>query len=114
MTSTQIREATDDIQETTSAIGDAVSERLSDVAGTAGEVVRGAGEVVREADRTLRSSSDQVLGLIAALSVGLAIGFVASGSSRLFVAASLVPAAMVAGILVERMDRESRPNARTR
>ena len=114
MATTQVRETTGDIQESAAAIGDAMSDRLSDVAETAGEVVRGAGEVVRDADRTLRGSSDQVLGIVAALSVGLAVGFVLSGSSRLLVAASLVPAAMVAGILVERMDRDSRTSARSR
>ena len=76
MATTQIGEATERIEETTTAMGEAVGERLSEVAGTAGEVVRGASEVVREADRTLRGSSDPVLGMVAALSVGLAIGFV--------------------------------------
>jgi hypothetical protein len=105
---TTTREPTDSLQ----AI---VNERLTETAGTAGEVMRGAGEVIRgagdaarEADLTLRGSSDQVLGLLAALSVGLALGFVLSGASRLFVAASLVPAALVAGVLAERMDRDTR------
>jgi hypothetical protein len=99
------------------SIAEVMSERFdevaTEVANSAGEVVRGAGDVMREADRTLRGSSDQVLGLLAALSVGLAIGFVASGASRLLVAASLVPAAMVAGVLAERMDREGRATVRT-
>jgi hypothetical protein len=99
---------TTEIQETVETVQDTVSERLSDVAETAGEVMRGAGGVVRDADRTLRGSSDQVLGLVAAFSVGIAIGLVASGSSRLLVAASLVPAAMVAGVFAERMDRQAR------
>ena len=94
--------------EVSGTLQEVVGERLGEVADTAGEVMRGAGEAVREADRTLRGSSDQVLGLLAALSVGLAIGFVASGASRLLVAASLVPAAMVAGVLAERMDQETR------
>ena len=109
---TEIREA---VEEVTDTIEATASDRLSEVAETAGEVMRGAGEAVREADRTLRGSSDQVLGLVAALSVGLAIGLVASGSSRLLVAASLVPAAMVAGVLAERMDRaEARSVSRAR
>ena len=108
---TETREAIDEVTE---SIGETASDRLSDVATTASEVMHGAGEVVREADRTLRSSSDQVLGLVAALSVGLAIGFVLSGSSRLLVAASLVPAAMVAGVLAERMDQASRSTSRSR
>ena len=112
-----------DAEARTSTAG-ATEDRLAEVVGTASEVVKGAGEtasevvrgaseVVREADRTLRGSSDQVLGLVAALSVGLAIGFIASGSSRLLVAASLVPAAMVAGVIVERMDRDARSLTRT-
>ena len=103
---------TTETSETTGTLQDVVGERLVEVAGTAGDVVRGAGEAVREADRTLRGSSDQVLGLVAALSVGMAIGFVASGASRLFVALSLIPAAMVAGVLAERMDRDSRAEVR--
>ena len=94
--------------ESTETLQAIVNERLSEAAGTAGEVMRGAGEVVREADQTLRGSSDQVLGLLAALSVGLALGFVLSGASRLLVAVSLVPAAMVAAVLAERMDRDTR------
>ena len=110
--------------ETVGSAQDAGDDRVSEVVGTANEVVRGAsetasevvrgaGEVVREADRTLRGSSDQVLGLVAALSVGMAIGFVASGASRLLVAASLIPAAMVAGVMAERMDRDARSQGRT-
>jgi hypothetical protein len=91
-----------------------VNDRLAEAAETAGEVMRGAGEAVREADMTIRGSSDQVLGLLAALSVGLALGFVLSGASRLLVAVSLVPAAMVAGVLAERLDRDSRAAVRAR
>jgi len=99
--------------ESTETLQTIVNERLAEAAGTAGEVMRGAGEAVREADMTLRGSSDQVLGLLAALSVGLALGFVLSGASRLLIAASLVPAAMVAGVLAERMDRENRAAIRS-
>ena len=100
--------------ESTDTLQAIVNDRLAEAAGTAGEVMRGASEAVREADLTIRGSSDQVLGLLAALSVGLALGFVLSGASRLLVAVSLVPAAMVAGVLAERMDRDSRAAVRAR
>ena len=100
--------------ESTDTLQAIVNDRLAEAAGTAGEVMRGAGEAVREADLTIRGSSDQVLGLLAALSVGLALGFVLSGASRLLVAVSLVPAAMVAGVLAERMDRDSRAAVRAK
>ena len=98
--------------EPTDTLQTIVNERLAEAAGTAGEIVRGAGEAVREADLTLRGSSDEVLGLVGAFSVGLALGFVLSGASRFLVAASLIPAGLVAGVLVERMDRETRAAAR--
>ncbi|CAN5592298.1 hypothetical protein BH23CHL8_BH23CHL8_20980 [soil metagenome] len=101
------REGDSSLTDVTSRIADAVvdasadaSERLSGVAGTAGEAFR-------DVDSQLRRSSDQTLAVVGAMSVGVALGLLAGGSNRLLVAAALIPAALVAGIAAERMDRAS-------
>lgn len=91
------------------AVGDVsadAGERLTEVASTATEAFRGV-------DGQLRRSSDQTLAVVGALSVGVAIGLLVGGSNRLVVAVALVPAALVAGIAAERMDRRSARPARS-
>ena len=82
--------------------------RLGDVADSAGSMAREAVDsatgAAREMDRTLRGESDQALSMLGALSVGMAIGMVVAGAPRLLVLGALAPAALVAAILLERMD----------
>ncbi len=90
---------------------------LADAAGGLEERLAGAAEMteagVRAANDTLRERSDASLGLLGSFSVGLAAGLLLGGANRLLIAAALIPAALVGGILLERMDRgprESRLN----
>jgi len=88
-----------------------VASTVSDAAATAGpkinEAAGSTGDAIREADRFIRTSSDQGLGMIGALSLGAAIGLLVGGANRFLVALSLVPAIMVAKTIVERMDQNS-------
>jgi hypothetical protein len=90
---------------------------LADAAGELEERLAGAAEMteagVRAANDRLRERSDASLGLLGSFSVGLAAGLLLGGANRLLIAVALIPAALVGGILLERMDRPrraSRPN----
>jgi hypothetical protein len=90
--------------ETARGLASTVSEAASAAAPKITEAAGSTAEAVREADRAIRSTSDQGLGLIGALSLGSAIGLLVGGANRFLVALSLVPAIMVAKAIVDRMD----------
>ncbi len=103
---------------TSRATGDVKNESgdiVRDLLDTVGEVSteaetrleRAAGHVessVGKANESLRRSSDQTLGIVGAFSVGLAIGLLLAGTNRLLTTAALIPAALVAGVALERAD----------
>ncbi len=60
---------------------------------------------VGKANESLRRSSDRTLGIVGAFSVGMAIGLLLAGANRLLTTAALIPAALVAGVVLERADR---------
>jgi hypothetical protein len=64
-----------------------------------------AGGAIEHTNQALRMRSDRTLGLVGAFSVGTAIGLLLGGSSRLLIVLALAPVALVAGTLMERMDR---------
>lgn len=92
---------TDTARSLASTVSDAAAEVGPRISGAAGSTA----EAVREADRTIRSTSDQALGMVGALSLGSAIGLLVGGANRILVALSLVPAILVAKAIVERMDQ---------
>lgn len=65
----------------------------------AAQSTRGA---VEEANRAVRAGSDEMLTAGTTLSVGLAIGLLIGGASRLLVILALVPAAMMGFTLLDR------------
>ena len=76
--------------------------------GAEARLERAAGQVgsgVGRANESLRRSSDQTLGIVGALSVGMAMGLLLAGANRLLTTAALIPAALVAGVALERADR---------
>lgn len=82
---------------------------LDTLAGTAGElsarlpeVVRSTQDVVDEATKAVRSGSNETLQLFGTMSVGIAVGLLAGGANRMFVLASLVPAALIGATLMGR------------
>jgi hypothetical protein len=93
-----------DLADTMSDAATRLSPRLSDAAASTAEAVR-------ESDRMIRSTSDQGLVMIGALSIGTAIGLLVGGSNRFLVILSLVPAVMVGRTIVERLDQAGRRSA---
>jgi hypothetical protein len=85
----------------------AVSDAATAATPRISEAVASTADAAREADRLIRTSSDQALGMVGALSLGTAMGLLIGGGNRLLVALSLVPALLVATNIVQRMDRAS-------
>jgi hypothetical protein len=87
--------AVSDAAETARGVaGDAVS-RLPDVAATTRSVIE-------DANRQMRSGSDEMLTIGTALSFGFAVGLLVGGANRLFIAAALLPAAMMGLTMLDR------------
>ena len=94
------------------SVADRVVEATEAATGVAREATQAATDVVRQADRMLRDSPDEALGMVGALSVGMAIGMVATNAPRIMIAAALVPAALVAWVCLQRSDKGSRATSR--
>jgi hypothetical protein len=90
--------------ETARGLASTVSEAASAAGPKISEAAGSTADAVREADRAIRSTSDQGLGMVGALSLGSAIGLLIGGANRFLVALSLVPAIMVAKAIVDRMN----------
>ena len=93
------------------AIGGAVSDAAGTVRGVAGDAAARLPEVaattrsaIEDANRQMRSGSDQMLAVGSALSFGFAAGLLVGGANRLFIAAALVPAAMMGLQMLDRAD----------
>jgi len=92
------------VQHVLGALGEVSTEAEAQVGRTVGDMRSS----VERANATLRRGSDQTLGIMGAWSVGMAVGLLLAGASRLLIIAALVPAAMVAGVALERMDGAAR------
>lgn len=99
---------TPDEQDTPQRVLDTVTEASSEAREQLASATTTAEGAIRRANTSLRASSDQTLTLVGALSVGTALGLLIGGSSRFLIAAALGPAALVAGVVVERLNHESR------
>jgi len=97
----QARDAARDAVHSLSEATGEVEARLSTVADAAGSGARATNEV-------LRRRSDATLAMLGAFSVGLTSGFLLGGANRLMTIASLVPAALIGGVILERVDRPRR------
>ncbi|MEX1295722.1 MAG: hypothetical protein AB1Z67_06085 [Candidatus Limnocylindrales bacterium] len=95
----------DAIHSLTDATGE-VEARLSTAAGVAGSGVRATNTV-------LRRRSDATLAMLGAFSGGLTAGLLVGGANRLMTVASLVPAALIGGVLLERVGGPRRRRATT-
>ncbi len=99
----------DSVQHVLGTLGDVSTEAEAQVGRAVGHV----GSGVERANATLRRSSDQTLGIMGAFSVGMAVGLLLAGANRLLTIVALVPAAMVAGVALERIDGAARSERRT-
>ena len=82
-----------------------LDDRLSSAAEVAGDGMRGTSEA-------LRRRSDATLAMLGTFSLGLTTGLLFGGAHRLMVVASLVPAALVGGVILERVDGPRRSSGR--
>jgi hypothetical protein len=95
-------------QDTSQRVLDTVSEASAEAVEQLGDAASTAEGAIRRANESLHRSSDQTLGLVGAFSVGTALGLLLGGSSRLLIALALAPAALVAGVVMERLDHDER------
>ncbi|MFO7531039.1 MAG: hypothetical protein R6W93_01170 [Candidatus Limnocylindrales bacterium] len=102
--SASVESLADRVADATDAAAGVAKDVTDAAAGVAKDATEAATSVAREADRTLRGSPDEALAMLGALSVGMAVGMVATNAPRLLVAAALVPAAFVAWVYLQRTD----------
>jgi hypothetical protein len=101
-----------DADDTSGRLLDTVTEASAGAVEQLGDAATTAEGAIRRANDSLHRSSDQTLALVGAFSVGTALGLLMGGSSRLLIAFALAPAALVAGVVLERLDHDGR-QART-
>jgi hypothetical protein len=105
---------------TSGGVGQRVGDAAAAVRGAAGQATHVAGdvagevanrlpaaaattrEVVTVAQQQIASSSDEMLTAGTMLSLGVALGLLLAGSSRLLVAVALIPAAAMGATLIDR------------
>jgi hypothetical protein len=97
---TSPREVVGDVASGVRGAAETVAARLPDAAAT----TRAA---VDEAARRIETGSDEMLTAGATLSLGLAIGLLIGGASRILVVLALVPAAAMGMTLLDRSGRNS-------
>ena len=103
-TTAKTNKATSSVESLADRVAEATNAASNAATNAATGVAREATDAAREADRTLRDSPDEALGMVGALSVGMAIGMVATNAPRILIAAALVPAAFVAWVYLQRSD----------
>jgi hypothetical protein len=79
-----------------------VADKASSVAARLPEAAATTRGAVDEAARRMEASSDQMLAVGAALSLGLAIGMLVGGANRMLVALALIPATAMGFTLLDR------------
>ena len=90
-----------------------LNEATGEVEARLGTAANAAESGVRSTSEALRRRSDATLAMLGAFSIGLTTGFLLGGAHRLMTLASLVPAALIGGVILERVDRPRRDQART-
>jgi ElaB/YqjD/DUF883 family membrane-anchored ribosome-binding protein len=103
-TTDKTNKATSSVESLADRVAEATNAATNAATGVARDATDAATDAAREADRTLRDSPDEALGMVGALSVGMAIGMVATNAPRILIAAALVPAAFVAWVYLQRSD----------
>ena len=83
-------------------VADTVASAAGEVSARIPEVAQGTRDALTEANRVVRRGSDHTLELAGAGAVGLAIGLLLGGASRLLVLLALVPAGLIGATLMER------------
>jgi hypothetical protein len=95
------------ITDTARHVADSVAGAAGDVTARIPEVAQGTRDALTEANRMVRGGSDSTLTLVGAGAIGFAVGLLVGGANRILVVLSLVPAALIAATLLERVDAEA-------
>jgi len=108
MATTHAERTADRARETARDVLQSLSGATGEVESQLGTAADAAGEGVHATSEALRRRSDATLAMLGAFSVGLTSGFLLGGAHRLLTMASLVPAALIGGVILERVDRPRR------
>ena len=102
--STSGSRSTDDqgVMDTARQVADTVAGAAGEVTARLPEVASSTRDAFTEANRMVRSGSDGTLKIGGAFSVGLAVGLLLGGASRLLVVLALIPAGLIGTTLIER------------
>ena len=109
-TSTSSRTGDDDLATTAKGIASDVADRAASAAQRLPEAASATGAQLERASQAMQQESDEVLAVGTSLALGLSLGLLLGGASRLLVILALVPASMMGYTL---FDRHNRSGART-
>ncbi len=99
-------------RETAAAVASTVRDAAGTVAAQLPEAAATTRAAVDEAARRIETGSDEMLTAGATLSLGVAVGLLIAGASRLLVVLALVPAAAMGLTLLDRSGRGIRSTSR--
>jgi hypothetical protein len=101
-TTSSTKTAPDDIATTAKGIAADVADRAATAAQRLPEAASATGAQIERANQAIQRESDEVLAVGTSLSLGLALGLLLGGASRLLVILALVPATMMGYTLFDR------------
>jgi hypothetical protein len=96
-------------RETAAEVAGTVRDAAENVAARLPEAAATTRAAVDEAARRIETGSDEMLTVGATLSLGVAIGLLIAGASRILVVLALIPAAAMGLTLLDRSGRGARP-----
>ncbi len=94
------------VVQTARQVADTVAGAAGEVSARLPEVASTTRDAFTEANRMVRSGSDQTLKLAGSFSIGLAVGLLLGGASRILVILALIPAGLIGSTLIERADSD--------
>jgi hypothetical protein len=92
----------DDLATTAKGIAADVADRAASAAQRLPEAASATGAQIERASQVMQRESDEVLAVGTSLSLGLALGLLLGGASRLLVILALIPASMMGYTLFDR------------
>lgn len=114
-TTSSRKTAEDDLATTARGIAADVADRAATAAQRLPEAASATGAQLERANQAIQRESDEVLAVGTSLSLGLALGLLLGGASRLLVILALIPATMMGYTLFDRHNvRPGGSAARTR
>ena len=99
---TTTKSSTDDLGTTAKGIAADVADRAATAAQRLPEAASATGAQIERANQAIQRESDEVLAVGTSLSLGLALGLLLGGASRLLVILALIPATMMGYTLFDR------------